>query len=299
MQYVLYGVLGLGLLLLAVAAWQAGMRAQQVAFNLTRPEPSAETATPDDFGLADWEEVSFESGEFTLTAWFVPPTTADGATMVLVPGWTGNRSTVLAEAAVLHEAGYGALLLNVRNHGTSDGRYTTWGLHEADDVVAAVDYLQTREDVDPVRIGALGKSMGGAAVLGAAAADPDIQAVVSMSTYSSLEGNLPSIVQNIGGLPETFTGLVLRFMERETGHFLTEVNGVDDVAAIAPRPILFMHGANDQLVDPAQAEELFEAASEPKELVLVPGAAHIDVLQTDPDLFAESVVGFLDEYLRP
>lgn len=297
--FAFYGVLAAGLLLLIIAAWQAGTQSQRAAYYLSHPEVSAEVASPDDFNLTGWEDVTFQSGEFGLTAWFVPATTADGATMILVPGWSANRSNVLAEAAVLHQAGYGTLLLNVRNHGASDGRYTTWGLLEAEDVVAAVAYLQSRPDVNPERIGALGKSMGGAAVLRAAAAEPAIQTVVAMSTYSSFEGNLPSIANKMGGVPETFTGLVLRFMERETGHFLTEVRGVDDVEAIAPRPILFIHGMADTLVDPAQSEEMYAAASEPKDLVLVPGAAHTDILQTDPDLFAASVVGFLDLHLRP
>ncbi len=46
------------------------------------------------------------------------------------------------------------------------------------------------------------------------------------------------------------------------------------IRALAGIPILFVHGQADRIVPVKQAEELFAAASEPKELVIIPGGDH-------------------------
>lgn len=42
-------------------------------------------------------------------------------------------------------------------------------------------------------------------------------------------------------------------------------------------PILFIHGTSDRLIPHTMSQTLFEAASEPKKLLLVPDAEHHDV----------------------
>lgn len=50
----------------------------------------------------------------------------------------------------------------------------------------------------------------------------------------------------------------------------------DVVAEIAPRPILFIHAANDNLVSPEESESLHARAGEPKRLIILPGVTHVD-----------------------
>src|SRR3546814_14690043 len=99
----------------------------------------------------------------------------------MVPG-SGNIGTHhLAEAAALNSAGYAVLLIDpFRARGIADtiadqGRLT-W-VASTYDVLAAVRYLQSRGDIDPARVGALGGSRGGTAVMMAAAA-PFAEAVL-------------------------------------------------------------------------------------------------------------------------
>ena len=44
---------------------------------------------------------------------------------------------------------------------------------------------------------------------------------------------------------------------------------------------------------------LFQAANEPKRLVVFPDAAHEDLLQQNPQRYQEEIVPFLDLHLRP
>lgn len=48
------------------------------------------------------------------------------------------------------------------------------------------------------------------------------------------------------------------------------------VAAISPRPILFVHAGDDDLVPPDEARRLHARAGEPKGLLLLPGVSHVD-----------------------
>ena len=71
----------------------------------------------------------------------------------------------------------------------------------------------------------------------------------------------------------------------------------DVVGAIAPKSVLVIGGADDPVVPPAMARSLFDAAREPKELWIVPGAPHGMYLQAAPVQYPERLVGFFTRTL--
>ncbi|MBI4516870.1 MAG: alpha/beta hydrolase [Deltaproteobacteria bacterium] len=62
----------------------------------------------------------------------------------------------------------------------------------------------------------------------------------------------------------------------ESADAITQFAPEDVVANIAPRPILFIHAGNDDLVSPDEARSLYARAGEPKQLLLLPGVTHVD-----------------------
>jgi fermentation-respiration switch protein FrsA (DUF1100 family) len=52
------------------------------------------------------------------------------------------------------------------------------------------------------------------------------------------------------------------------------INPFQHIAKIAPRPLLVLHGAADELIPHQQAVELYELAGKPKDLIILPGAGH-------------------------
>ena len=290
---------GLILLLCAGAfgAWLAHAR----AMGLVHPGRTQPADTPTDRGIGEWEEVRFRTpDDLELAGWFIPPDPhGDGATVIFLHGLGSNRGEHLDQAVMLARHGYGALLVDMRNHGHSQGTVTTLGYAEVEDVRGAVAYLLARPEVNAGRIGLVGTSMGGAVAIRAAARIPEIRAVVAQSTFSSLEENVSQGVRKLTGLPPfPFAPLVVWFGEREAGVRLRQVRPVDDLAQIAPRAILFMHGEEDPVVDVSNSLRLYEAAREPKALVLVPGAGHGGLMAADPAAFERQVVGFLDAHVR-
>lgn len=151
------------------------------------------TRTPADVGLA-FEEVEFNAADGVhLQGSFVPAeATGPGPAVVFVHGWLWNRVgnvggrvpfedrdvDFLPAVRALHDAGMNVLLFDLSNHGTSGSRRPmTFGAWEARDLIGAMSYVRGRPEVDPVRVGVLGTSMGGNTALEAA---PYIQPVPAM-----------------------------------------------------------------------------------------------------------------------
>lgn len=289
-------LVGLVIVGLGTAVWYGNGIVGQSADRLLYPRRTLPSQTPADFGLTA-ETVRFSAGDVEIAAWFVPPAeAANGAALVYVHGFGGNRGALLEQAAAMHQAGYGALLLDMRNHGESGDAISTWGYAEANDVIAAYNYLLTRPEVNPGRIGLVGKSMGGAAVAQAAVQLPDLAVLVLESTYSSFEENLPNIMPSIARAPGFLAPLVFSRMDAAAAEPLTEIRTVEAVKALNV-PLLLVHGAEDRLVPLAQGQAIFAAANEPKVLYTVPGAGHLDIFTIDPAAFAAQMQAFLQEYL--
>jgi fermentation-respiration switch protein FrsA (DUF1100 family) len=270
------------------------------AMTLVHPARTQPEQTPADYGIQAWEEVSFSSqGGLQLAGWFIPPAqNKDGATIIYVHGLGSNRGDLLEQAALLSKQGYGALLFDLRNHGQSQGEITTLGYVESEDVRAAVDYLLTRADVNPQRIGLVGMSMGGATVIRAAAHIPEIRAVIAEAAFTSIEDNLAHGVRALTGLsPFPFAPLVAWFGEQEADMDMQLMRPIDEISQIAPRPILLIHGDQDLTVPVENSLALYQAAGEPKQLYIVKNAGHGGFLETDPQGFTLQLENFFEQNL--
>jgi fermentation-respiration switch protein FrsA (DUF1100 family) len=250
------------------------------------------------------EEISFSSSDdhFNISGWFFRARrlVRPGPAIVLCHGiWTGRREC-LPLALRFQANGYNVLCFDFRAHGLSDGRFTTVGLHETNDVIGAVEYLKRRPEVDSTRIGVLGFSMGAAATIQAAARCPDIAAVVADSAYASFLDAVKYSFQLVTRVP-TFP---FANMAHQWGKLIVRIDAgrlrpVDVIAQISPRPILLMHGTLDEIVPLEHAHSLFSAAAEPKELWVVEGSHHVGARDDYPDRYFEKVEQFMRQSLNP
>ena len=266
------------------------------ACNLVRPRRAPMTSTPAERGLS-FEPVTFTSTDgLRLAGWYIP--SRNRAAIILCHGLGTNRADMLPQAVLLAEHGYGSLLFDFRAHGESEGEMVTYGYAETDDVLAAVDYLLSRPDVDPQRIGILGGSLGAATALRAAARSIHLKAVVAESAFTSLEDELASSFTVFSGLPAfPFAPLTVAFAQWQTGLRISEVRPIDDIPSIAPRPVFIIHGTDDDTIPAEQGLRLYEAAGEPKELWMVDGMGHESAVNRFPDEYEKRVIGFFDKAL--
>ncbi len=267
------------------------------AYGLVHPARAPIDRAPADLGLP-YEDIQLTTSDgLTLTAWYIPP--RNGVVVICVHGLGGNRAQFLEEAAFLYRKKYGILLLDLRNHGESDGNVTTLGLYETQDIAAAVTFIRQREGADAA-VAAFGHSMGAATVLMAAAQLPEIEAVIAASPFTSVEDNISEGIRSLTGLnPRFFAPLVLFFGQREAGVDISAVRPVDVIGSISPRPVLLIHGTKDETLPVRNSYQLYEAARDPKELVVYEGVGHGGFVFQEPKQYPKTVLNFLEKYLLP
>lgn len=131
------------------------------------------------------EQVSFHSGGAEISALWRIPDKVDGRLRAVVqgPGWLGlaDAKLYVRYHEALCAAGIAVLVFDYRGFGDSQGAKGVLSPRlQLEDLVNAVTYLTTREDVDADRIGCFGTGgTGGGNALLLAAADPRVRAVVS------------------------------------------------------------------------------------------------------------------------
>jgi fermentation-respiration switch protein FrsA (DUF1100 family) len=131
------------------------------------------------------EKVKFKSGGINCLGDLYTPeghrAGSRGPALVIGHGFSMVREALVEEAGYFQRAGYLTLAIDYRTFGDSEGepRGQLFPLNESEDYRNAISYLETREEVDPSRIGIWGTSFGGAMVIYTGAVDRRAKAVVA------------------------------------------------------------------------------------------------------------------------
>jgi fermentation-respiration switch protein FrsA (DUF1100 family) len=273
------------------------MAAGYLVYQYTRPRGQWGTDEPP-AGLA--EDISFPStgDAIRLSGWFLPAPSTPAPAVILCHGiWTGRREC-LPLALLFRAAGYNVLAFDFRAHGLSDGRFTSVGLRETDDVLGAVAYVKARPEVDPQRIAVIGFSMGAAASIQAAARCKDIAVVVADSAYASFLDAAKYSFRVVTRVPHfPLAPMAMRWAKWLVNVDASQLRPIDVIGQIAPRPVLIAHGEQDEIVPVRHAQELFKAAGEPKELWIDPTSHHVGTRDTDTPGYFKRIEQFVTEAL--
>jgi len=204
------------------------------------------------------EDVWFDAQDGTrLFGWYVR---ASGSPAVLLwcHGNAGNIIHRLENLVLLYRTGLSVFLFDYRGYGRSGGAPSEDGLYQ--DALAAHDCLVTTKRVPPTRIVLFGRSLG-AAVAGALASRRPAAGLILESAFPSVEA-LARL--HYWGLPaHWFVQAKFNLADR-----LREIH----------RPVLVIHGDRDSIVPLQMGRMVFEAAHPPKDLYIVPGADHNDLV---------------------
>jgi len=172
--------------------------------------------------------------------------------------------------------GFVVLIFNFRGAGESEGDFDIMGWTR--DLRAAIDYLAEDDAVDRSRLSVMGFSGGAATAVYCAAHDSRLSSVVSCACparffdirdFSRVDEFLQhcrriGIIRDSGFPPS---------VEEWTRGF-EQISPLKWIGKIAPRPVLIVHGARDETVDPGHAREMYEKAGEPREIAIIEGGEH-------------------------
>jgi dipeptidyl aminopeptidase/acylaminoacyl peptidase len=247
------------------------------------------------------ERVEFEARDGSrISAWFVPglPGVERSPCILLAHGYGGCKEDMAGYAAMLRIAGFSSLMFDMEGSGLRAGRPVSLGHKERWDLMDAANYARSRPDVDAERIGVLGISMGAATALLAAELDPGIRAIAADSSYATLTDMVAPGLRMFGGPSATwFAPLIVRMGEAMIGIRATDISPERSAAKLGDRPLLVIHGESDDLTHPNSATRIYEAASGPKELWVVPGCGHSQGPVVSPIEYKRRVNGFFQDAL--
>ena len=187
----------------------------------------------------------------------------------------------IAKALAVH---YDVVAFDFRGHGKSAGLFT-WTSKECVDLQAVIAYVkECRYD----SIGLMGFSLGAAISLIEAAQNPDIKTVIAVSApydFWKIDYHFwkPAMLDDL----KLNLGYKAKGKGVRPGHpWEPKIAPIDVVERISPRPVLFLHGAEDWLINVRHSRELYNKAKEPKKIVILEKVGHAETMfDQQPDQF--------------
>jgi uncharacterized protein len=276
----------------AVGVFVAAAGVYGAGWALSRPVPAHIGPAPKSLG-AEAVAFSSESGS-TIHGW-LSRAPAQRGSVLLLPGVRANRLSMLRRAEFLRRSSYSTLLIDFQATGESVGEAIAFGWRERFDVLAGVRYLRAQMPGQPV--GVVGISLGGAATL-LAAPPLEVDAAVLEAVYPSIDRAIVNRLRmRLGPFASAVAPLLLVQFRPRLHVAASDLRPVDHVSRLGC-PILIVGGTIDQHTTLADTQLLFGAAREPKELWLIPDAAHVDFLEFAGDAYRDRVLAFFATAFR-
>lgn len=292
------------------------------------------------------QPVSFYSEGSRLSALWRSPDglPAGGRLRAIVqgPGWLGLKDAKLYVRyhEALTAAGFGVLIFDYRGFGESEGdRHRLSPADQLRDLISAVTYLTTREDVDPDALGTFGTggTGGGNAVL-LAAADPRIRAVVSQVPVADgadwlhrmraehewlaflaalADDRRQRVLTGTGRMVSPREEIMVPTPERRTTTVKADVDdrvptkvslaAAEEIIAYRPAeaaaalttPLLVIGVEDDATTPTDHAQRLYQAARGPKALIMQRHTTHYAAYDRYWEQVTPRIVGWFEKYLRP
>ena len=250
-------------------------------------------------GTASWfsgmpsgiEELELSTPEFgdsqNIHAWWWPADQADAPAVLYLHGSRWNLTGHLFRLEQIRSLGFSVLAIDYRGFGKSLGELPS----EAsvyEDARIAWDHLKGLQPDASKRV-IYGHSLGGAVAvdlasdLGRSAADDaGARALIIESTFT----NLADIATEVADTPWPIRWLISQKFD--------SIDKIDQVRM----PVLIVHGTADPYVPSRFSEQLYEAAREPKRLLLIEGGTHNNSMRIGRQEYRRALDELLGEPLK-
>lgn len=257
-----------------ISAVMVGVMGESGADTLFYYPTKDQPITPADRGC-DYQDVFFHAEDgVKLHGWWMPAKKEAAGTVVYSHGNAGSVAYHLPFVTWLVDAGYNVLLYDYRGYGKSEGDVTKAGLVR--DAKAALAYANGRSDCKDLY--SFGHSLGGAKSIAAVGefAPSRLKAVIVDSTFASYQDMAESLMGKRGRKVVSSTYEPVDYIEKFDGISL-----------------LIVHGTEDKTIPYSQAKKLFTAGNEPKRLMSIQGANHVNCFFIDGKKYQDDLLKWM------
>jgi fermentation-respiration switch protein FrsA (DUF1100 family) len=241
------------------------------------------------------EEITFLSEDgLRMAGWFVP--SQNGATIILLHPYGGNRLSMRWHAEQLVGAGYGVLMYDERASGESEGTYRSYGWEDPRDVGGALAFLRDRQEVNMEKVGIAGCSIGAQIALQSAVPYPELGAVWADGPSSVRAADMPSPENPLMALFK-FGNYIADWTYEVKLDLKAPPPMIEIIGQIAPRPILLVGGGRP--LDFVGSEEgnvrkYANYAGENAQVWIIPEAVHCDGPDVQPEAYSQKMIAFFN-----
>ena len=235
----------------------------------------------------------------TLSAWFFENPRNAGCAVAMLHGFSGNKAEVLAPAPVFWRRGCDLLLYDARGHGDSDRALLSFGAHEREDLLRAIEWLTARTELPRSKIGLIGWSYGAATAI-QAASEPggDVAFVVADLSFSSL-GDIARVQaeEQYGAWAKVFVPGALLVSSLRGGFDARDPAPADSIRDVRS-PVLLIHSRQDGFTPVEHSETIYAHSDRSATRLVIPSwpAQHAHSYTENPVGYTAIVDGFLNEY---
>ena len=286
-------VIGILLLLLCAlgfffANFSMSIRRQTLEDARTWQENHYDLSWYDPLEKTDYTVTSYD--RYILHVQFLRNPESSGRYVLISHGYTDNRFGALKYAKLYLDQGFSIIIYDLRGHGLNEPTFCSYSVRERKDLMAVIrDSRQRYPDMQ--LLGLHGESLGAATSIAVLEEKPPVDFVVADCGFCDivpvLKGSLrkmrfPAFLVNVASVCAR-----LRF--GFSYGTMKPVNALKENQI----PILFIHGADDDLIPPEHSEKMKAKTRGYAEICLIPGAGHAASVLTDPSAYKSHVSSFL------
>lgn len=217
--------------------------------------------------------------------------------MIIVHGITWSKYGSVKYADMFIKKGFKVLIYDHRNHGLSGKAPTTMSYYEKYDLKTVIDWCYSIFGKD-IQVATHGESMGSATVLAHLEIDDRPKIVIADCGYSDLYKLLEHQLKtryNLPGFP--FIQVAALFVKIRACFNIMDVSPIK-VVEKSDKPILFIHGEEDDYVPTYMGIEMYESKKDKKELYIAPNAEHAKAQVSNPKEYEKVINDFLEKYFN-
>lgn len=212
-----------------------------------------------------------------IHSWWIPVSTTSDRVLLYLHGNGINIGANVAHANRFHRMGFSVLLPDYRGYGLSQGSFPTES-QVYQDAQVAWDYLVKERKIPANRIFIYGHSLGGAVAIDLSVKQPDAAGLIVESSFTSVADMVNH--QQVYRIFPIDLLLHQRF------------DSIEKISSLA-MPVLFIHGTADWQVPVSMSQQLYQAAPQPKQIFLVPGAGHNNTAEVAGSQYFQVVQQFV------